>query len=91
MKTHGIYISIICLLILAFVQYEWTMPERISVLRFNNGVTEIGFKNIFGWGNVNTNASDCDDYSQCLQWYDKYLPKAHGDMGYEEETGFIEI
>ena len=90
MKTPTIYICLIWLLILGFVKYELDTPERISVLRFNNGVTEIHYKTMFGWKTVNTNASDCDDYNQCLQWYDKHLPKAYGDIGYEE-MGFIEI
>ena len=71
MKTHIIYLSIIAAMLIAFCLYESKTLERVNVLNFNDGSTELSCATVFGEKRVFTNTQECDRYGQCLKYYIK--------------------
>ena len=71
MKSHIIYLAVIIGMILAFCLYESKAVERIAVINFNDGSTEISCTSIFGEKRTFTNEQECDRYGQCLKYYVK--------------------
>ena len=71
MKTHIIYLSIITAMLIAFCLYESKTLERVNVLNFNDGSTELSYTGLFGEKRVYTNEQECDRYGQCLKYYIK--------------------
>lgn len=71
MRTHITYLVIIAALLVGFYIYEVRTPHRISVLTFNDGSTEVNYETLlFGWEGVETNTQDCDNFGQCLKWWE---------------------